>query len=107
MKDVLLQLQQFSHLTKCQRYCRTMMAWRVSATDQAKVRNYFISLDKQHKGIITKSGFRSTMHEVLGLADYQEVTRIFEALDYNQDKELHYSDFLAAILGTNLAISDE
>jgi len=50
---------------------------------------------------------KEAMKNNLKVADEREVLQIFEALNYNHNSEIHYSDFLAAMLDTQIDLSDD
>merc|ERR1711972_1042047 len=64
------------------------------------------SLDTNHTGTVTLPELRSIIAERLDITNESEIQRIFDALDDNRDGEIHYSDFLAAMLGTMIDIED-
>jgi len=99
-------LRQFSRASKFRRCCMEMLAWSLNNQDRAKVRDCFLSLDKNHKGTITLGELRNAMVANLNLTDEHEVLKVFEALDYNHDQEIHYSDFLAAMATTRIEVDD-
>jgi len=99
-------LRQFSHASKFRRCCMEMLAWSLSNEDRAKVREVFLSLNEGQKGAISFGELRHAMVDNLHLVDEQEVLKVFDALDYNHDQEIHYSDFLAAMTTTRLDVDD-
>jgi len=105
-KGVVEALQQFGHTSKFRRCCMEMMAWSLSNEQRAKVCEHFISLNTSCEGTITLSELRQAL-DTLGVSDEQEVKSVFEALDSNQDHEIHYSDFLAAMLSTKIDLNEE
>lgn len=99
-------LQQFGHTNKFYRCCMELMAWSLSNEQRAKVREHFLSLDLSSQGTITLSELRHAM-DTLGIYDESEVQNVFEALDSNQDHEIHYNDFLAAMVSTKIDLDDK
>jgi len=65
-----------------------------------------LSLNEGQKGAISFGELRHAMVDNLHLVDEQEVLKVFDALDYNHDQEIHYSDFLAAMTTTRLDVDD-
>jgi len=90
-------LRKFEKASKFRRCCLEMLAWSLSNEERGKVREHFLSLDANHQGTITLGELKNVLVEKLHFADEHETVRIFEALDYNHDQEIHYSDFLAAM----------
>jgi len=99
-------LRQFGHATKFKRACLEMMAWSLSNDERAKVRDYFIMMDKSQQGTITLPELKEVLIEKFHITD-AETAEIFHALDTNSDEEIHYSDFLAAMVTTRIAVHDD
>jgi len=99
-------LRQFGQASKFRRCCMEMMAWSLTNEERAKVRNYFVSMDKNHRGTITLQELKQVLQEKFNVpAD--ETKAIFDSLDSNHDEEIHYSDFLAAMVNTRIALHDD
>lgn len=99
-------LRNFGQASKFRRACMGMMAWSLSNEERAKVRQYFIEMDKTQQGTITLAELRSIMVEKFNVSD-EETRQIFQALDTNHDDEIHYSDFLAAMSSSRIALHDD
>jgi len=106
MEGVVEDLRQFSCLSKNQQLCRQMVAWSIPNKEQAAVRDHFLSLDVTQQGTITLVELREAMSKRLDACHQQEIIPVFDSLDYNHDQEVHYSDFLAAVLDTQVCLSD-
>lgn len=100
-------LRQFSQASKFRRCCMEMLAWSLSSEERAKVRNSFLSLDANQQGTITLDELNNFMVHGLHLTDEKETLRIFEALDYSHDQEIHYSEFLAAMVDTHIHLNTD
>jgi calcium-dependent protein kinase len=100
-------LRHFSQTSQFRRIFLEMMAWSLSDDEIAKVRDCFLSLDKNQKGTITMQDLKLVMVDKLHLVDEKELRKVFNSLDYNHDREIHYSDFLAAMINTQIDISDD
>merc|ERR1711988_983249 len=83
-----------------------MVAWSMSTEERAKVRDYFITLDANQQGTITLLELRQALKRTLNISE-EEIMQIFSALDSNQDEEIHYSDFLAAMVGKNIDLNED
>lgn len=82
-----------------------MMAWCLSNSDRSKVRNIFMAMDKNHQGTINLAEFQEvfkSQHDVSAC----DLLSSFQRLDTNQDREIHYSDFLAAMVSSQIGIHD-
>mmetsp|Transcript_37218 Transcript_37218/g.106305 ORF Transcript_37218/g.106305 Transcript_37218/m.106305 type:complete len:301 (-) Transcript_37218:69-971(-) len=104
-EGVVKALQQFGHCSKFRRCCMEMMAWSLSNEERAKVCEHFLNLDINHHGTITLDELKTAM-ENFGVSD-DEVRAVFEALDTNHDQEIHYSDFLAAMVSTKIDMNED
>lgn len=102
MKGVLQGLLQFSHLPKFRRRCMQLVALSFSNEDQAKVRDCFTSLDTKKQGVVTKDDLKHAMLDH-GIAQETEVLQVFQAFG----EEIHYSDFLATMLETQMDPNEE
>lgn len=99
-------LRQFGRASRFRRCCMEMMAWSLSNEERAKVRQHFIAMDTNKHGTITLSELRTVLMNKFSIDD-DEVVQIFNALDSNNDEEIHYSDFLAAMLNTRITLHDD
>merc|ERR1712048_717550 len=71
-----------------------------------KVHEYFIAMDEDKQGTITLAELKKILTEKFHVPD-DETAQIFNALDSNQDEEIHYSDFLAAMVSTRIQLHDD
>jgi len=98
-------LRQFGNASKMRRCCLQMMAWSLSNEERATVRQHFLSLDQNKQGTITLAELKKTLVDKYHISD-AETLQIFDALDTNNNEEIHYSDFLAAMVSTRIAMHD-
>lgn len=105
-ENVVDALRQFGKASKFRRCCLEMMAWSLSNEERAKVRQYFIQMDQNHQGTITLTELKKVLTDKFNIAD-EETNAIFAAMDTNSDEEIHYSDFLAAMVSTRIALHDD
>jgi calcium-dependent protein kinase len=105
--EVAAAFKRFSQASVFRRCCMEMFAWSLSNEERAQVRNTFLSLDRRLQGTITLEDLKSFMVDKLQVSDAFEALQIFEALDYNHDKEIHYSDFLAAMVNAQTNLSTD
>lgn len=99
-------LRQFGQASKFRRCCMEMMAWSLSNEERAKVRQYFVSMDQNHHGTITLQELKKVLQDKFHVPE-EETKAVFDALDSNHDEEIHYSDFLAAMVSTRIALHDD
>merc|ERR1712228_1070833 len=101
--DIVDGLRQFGQASKFRRACLEMMAWSLSNEERAQVREYFVAMDKNKQGTITLAELKQVMIDKFQISDH-ETNQIFLAMDSNQDKTIHYSDFLAAMMNTRISM---
>jgi calcium-dependent protein kinase len=99
-------LRNFSQASNFRRACMNVMAWSLSNEERAKVRDMFIKMDTSNKGTITMCELKQVLTEKFTITDDQ-IKPIFEALDTSQNDEIHYTEFLAAMVSTRLAMHDD
>uniref|UniRef100_A0A7S4RVJ7 Calmodulin n=1 Tax=Alexandrium monilatum TaxID=311494 RepID=A0A7S4RVJ7_9DINO len=99
-------LCKFARASKFRRACMSVMAWSLSYEDRLSVRDAFLELDTTRKGTIKLCELKEVLENKFHVPD-EEVMRIFKALDSSHESEVHYSDFLAAMASTRIALRDE
>mmetsp|Transcript_2460 Transcript_2460/g.6123 ORF Transcript_2460/g.6123 Transcript_2460/m.6123 type:complete len:560 (-) Transcript_2460:103-1782(-) len=99
-------LREFGHQSNFRRCCLSLMAWSLSIEERAKVEEYFIAMDVHHHGAITYGDLKQIMCDKFRIPG-REVKQTFEALSIHHDKEIHFSDFLAAMVSTRIEVTDE
>jgi len=105
-EGVVSALRKFGSASKFRRCCMEMMAWSLSNDERAKVREYFIAMDASKQGTITLAELKEVLENKFHIPD-DETRHIFEAMDSNHDEEIHYSDFLAAMVSNRIALHDD
>jgi len=88
------------------RSCSHLVAWTLSNEERRQVRDCFIAMDKHHTGRIGYEDFASVL---VGEFHFpaRDVKAAFEVLSHKEDHTVHYSDFLAAMVGSCLELPDE
>jgi len=105
-QDTMNALASFAQASIFRRACMSVMAWSLSADDRAQVRQAFEAIDTNHRGTITLGEFKKVMQDRFHIEDAQ-IMQSFEALDASHSEEIHYSDFLAAMVNSRIQIHDE
>mmetsp|Transcript_179105 Transcript_179105/g.568247 ORF Transcript_179105/g.568247 Transcript_179105/m.568247 type:complete len:695 (-) Transcript_179105:110-2194(-) len=95
----------FGQASAFRRACMSMMAWSLTVEERAKVSDAFIEMDTSKTGTITLSEFKEVLEKKFHLED-EHIKEVFKSLDVNQTDEIHYSEFLAAMVSTRLALHD-
>jgi len=107
-RAVVAALRDYGHQSRFRRVCCSMMAWSLSNEERARVEEYFLALDENHNGAICYDTLKKVMVDEYHLPK-SEAKRAFHALDSSHHKEIHYSDFLAAMLsnGSKIELNEE
>lgn len=99
-------LRAFGKSSKFRRCCMEMMAWSLSNEERAQVRDAFMAMDQNKQGTITLLELKKVLDDKFQIPS-EEIQSIFQAMDHNHDEEIHYSDFLAAMVGARIAMHDD
>lgn len=81
------------------------MAWSMTNEDRSALRDTFFAMDKTKSGTITLGEFKACIKERLDLTD-DEVQDVFDTLDSSKTGVIHYTEFLAAMLGSRVQLHD-
>mmetsp|Transcript_137680 Transcript_137680/g.253211 ORF Transcript_137680/g.253211 Transcript_137680/m.253211 type:complete len:549 (+) Transcript_137680:153-1799(+) len=103
-RSVVAALRDYGHQSRFRRVACEMMAWALSTEERAKVDECFIALDENHTGAISFDNLKKVMVDEYHLSP-NDAKNAFHALDPNDCKEVHYSDFLAAMVSNGVKIS--
>lgn len=105
--QTLTSLRQFGRASEFRRCCLEVLAWASSNEDQAKVRDHFLAMNVSQQGSMTFEELRTAMFNEFPAMEDVEFEQICYALDYNHDKRVHYSDFLAAMMGSQITLTHD
>jgi len=95
----------FGQASAFRRAAMSMMAWSLSNEERMSVREAFIELDSDRTGAVSLVEFKQLLIDKFHVDD-EQATRAFEALDTCHTDEIHYSEFLAALVSSRIAIHD-
>merc|ERR1712217_432746 len=98
--------QAYAEASQFRRACMSMMAWSLTNEERAQVRNAFIELDKNKTGTITLCEMKTVLQQRYDITD-NDMKALFDKLDATNDEEIHYSEFLAAMVSTRIALHDD
>merc|ERR1712091_742863 len=99
-------LKGYAEASQFRRACMSMMAWSLTNEERAQVRQAFIEMDKNKTVTITLCEMKQVLAQRFDLQD-EQIKPIFEALDATNDEEIHYSEFLAAMVSTRIQLHDD
>jgi|Transcript_350 calcium-dependent protein kinase len=99
--EIVNALTAWKEAPKLHRAYMTLMAWNLSSEEHAKVRDYFLHLDRDQNGTISLSELQDLMVGRCNL-DESVVFETMTSLDSRRDVEIHYSDFVAALMSQKI-----
>ncbi|CAK9071962.1 unnamed protein product [Durusdinium trenchii] len=107
-KEIVDALCSFSESSAFRRACLSVMAMSLSNEDRQEVHKAFLEIDQDHSGTITLSELKSVLEDKFHIKD-DAVARTFHSLQspMSRREEIHYSDFLAAMMSTRIALHDD
>jgi len=105
-EETLNSLTSFAQASVFRRACMSVMAWSLTPDDRAQVRNAFLEMDTSNTGTVTLGEFKKVMQEKFHIEDAQ-VLQAFQAVDLTHTDQIHYSDFLAAMVASRIQVHDE
>jgi len=82
-----------------------MMAISLTNEELADVRGAFIELDQSKRGTVKLHELKAVLEDRFDVSD-ENCRKIFEALDVNNTHEIHYIDFLAAMMSSRIEMHD-
>eukprot|EP00929_Paragymnodinium_shiwhaense_P022374 TRINITY_DN14312_c0_g1_i1.p1 TRINITY_DN14312_c0_g1~~TRINITY_DN14312_c0_g1_i1.p1 ORF type:complete len:659 (-),score=102.00 TRINITY_DN14312_c0_g1_i1:427-2295(-) len=105
--DVLRRLRQFAQGSHLRRAALTVLAYSLTSSEIEDLEETFFSFDRSGRGTITLEQLADVLAEYCQAAERPElstaeVRRIFESLDVDNEEEVHYTPFVAAMLGTRV-----
>ncbi|CAK0890786.1 unnamed protein product [Prorocentrum cordatum] len=83
----------------------SVMAWSLTNEERSKVRDAFLRIDANNQGTITLLELKGVLTTEFHLED-ERAAEIFKALDTAKNDEIHYSEFLAAMVSTRIHMHD-
>merc|ERR1719163_1563386 len=105
-EEALQAMLSFGQASQFRKACMSVMAWSLTNEERAKVRQVFISMDTNKKGTITLYELKEALTTKFDISADQ-VKPIFDALDSSQNDEIQYTEFLAAMCSTRIAMHDD
>merc|ERR1719281_1474241 len=84
----------------------SMCAWSLTNDERTKVRDAFIEIDTERTGTIKLGELKKVLEDKFHISDEQTLA-IFKALDTNHDEEIHYTEFLAAMVSSRIQLHDD
>jgi len=96
----------FKEVSQFRRACLAVMAWSLTNEERNAVRDAFLEMDKNQRGTITLAELKTVLTSRYAITDDQ-IRNIFDALNTGGNEDIHYSEFLAAMVSTRIAMHDD
>jgi len=94
---------QYAEASRFHQVCMRMMAWSLSLDDRRRLRDTFLELDKLGTGVILLEDVKAALKgKYQSEEQFDTIFQAIVALDVDNDGEIHYSDFLAAMMASRL-----
>jgi len=104
-QDTANSLVEFGKVSAFRRVCMSMMSWSLTNDERMQVREAFMEMDTDRTGVITLAEFKKVVEDKFHISD-DEALQAFHALDTNNTDEVHYTDFLAAMVSSRIQLHD-
>jgi calcium-dependent protein kinase len=98
-------LTDFAQASHFRRVCMSFMAWSLTSEEQAHVRDEFMAIDESRQGTLTLEEMVKALKK--SGVDEEQARGCFRALDVDKTGHIKYSEFLAAMVSTRIAMHDE
>jgi len=105
-QEIIVDMQQYSQCSHLKRAALAMMAHHLSSVEMEEMRNAFLALDADHTGAITRGNFHRAL-DGLSALDADELDRLFDCANFGHDNEIHYSEFVAAMMQSRIDLTQE
>jgi len=96
----------FREVSQFRRACLAVMAWSLTNEERSEVRDAFLEMDNNNRGTITLAELKTVLTSKYAITDDQ-IRNTFDALDTGGNEEIHYTEFLAAMVSTRIAMHDD
>jgi len=98
----------FAKSTKFHKVCMQMMAWSLPLDERRKLRYTFVALDKTCTGVLKLHELQDfLLDSSMNQDEVAMVLRAMDEVDIDQDGDIHYSDFLAAMMCPRMKLPDD
>jgi calcium-dependent protein kinase len=98
-------LRHFAEASKFRRALLSCMAWSLTNEERSELRETFLAMDKTKSGCITLKEFKECLEAKYDFTDDQ-VKSLFQSVDTSNTDEIHYSEFLAAMVSSRVQLHD-
>lgn len=99
-------LQEFAQASHFRRACMSMMAWSLSNEDRLQLRDLFLEMDTDRTGTVSLVEFKRVLEDKFHVDDHDTI-QAFAAIGTAHTDQIRYSDFLAAMVSSRIAMHDD
>lgn len=102
-RDIISDIRRYIDYGLLKKIILLTIANMMDRQDVGRIQEAFLLADTNHSGTITKPELKEAFHNI----DDDELERIFSGLDHDQSGQIHYAEFLAALVeGEGLVTKD-
>lgn len=106
--EIATALANFGNASEFRRLAMNMCAWALTNEERAMVREAFLAIDQDKQGTISPHEFKALLEDNLHIHESDEqIKACFDAMDINHDDQIHYSEFLAAMVSSRITLHEE
>lgn len=98
-------LCEYSKQSQFRKACMQLMAWSLTRDERGMVRDAFLELDTSKSGRINLTQLKTVLQTKFHVSEVDAV-KVFQELDSNDDQEIEYSEFLAAMMASRIKFHD-
>eukprot|EP00930_Biecheleria_cincta_P023563 TRINITY_DN17015_c0_g1_i1.p1 TRINITY_DN17015_c0_g1~~TRINITY_DN17015_c0_g1_i1.p1 ORF type:complete len:537 (+),score=136.97 TRINITY_DN17015_c0_g1_i1:225-1835(+) len=106
LAEHLLSLKSFASVSRFKHVAKVAVAQEAKEEEVVKLRRTFLAMDKDGNGTLSMQEMKLAFSAVSAVDD-QELTRLLEAIDVNDDNRIEYCEFMAAAMMQRLDDSEQ
>lgn len=99
-------LVDFAEASKFKRMCLSSLAWTLTNDDRVLLQDAFLEMDTANIGTIRLADFKKVLQDNFQLPD-DHVVALFDRLNSSSTEEIHYTDFLAAMVKSKIHVNQD
>lgn len=100
--NAIIRLKGFNGASKLKRAAINIMVKQMAEEKHDKMRKVFQSIDKDHSGAIDKQELTDALNAKKITMNSEEIDRMMVSIDFSKDREINYTEFLAATVEPNI-----
>eukprot|EP00929_Paragymnodinium_shiwhaense_P062038 TRINITY_DN30979_c0_g1_i1.p1 TRINITY_DN30979_c0_g1~~TRINITY_DN30979_c0_g1_i1.p1 ORF type:complete len:597 (-),score=168.36 TRINITY_DN30979_c0_g1_i1:218-1957(-) len=104
--DIVRSVRHYAHASHFRRATYAMMAWSLTMEHHSDLRTKFLAMDTQNKGTVKLPEFMQVLRDNYHVENH-EAEKLFDKLDIDNDNEIAYTEFLAAVVHDRLRMHED